>query len=152
MKKLVLLMMPMLLLCLTGCSEETGQVVCTLSSKDAINEYELVSEYKINYKGDFVESVETTETVTSESEDILNTFESTLNETYKKMNDVYGGYTYEVTKEKGKVVSNVEIDYNTMDVEQLVKDQPTFKSYVEDNKLSVEGLKTIYESTGATCQ
>ena len=74
MKKLALLIIPILLLCLTGCKGKTGQMVCTLNTKDAINGYELHSEYKINYKDSNVEPVETIEIITSESEDILNYF------------------------------------------------------------------------------
>jgi len=37
-------------------------------------------------------------------------------------------------------------------MDQLVKDQPSLKNYVKDNKLKVEGLKAMYKSMGATCE
>lgn len=152
MKKFIFLL-PIFILCLTGCgNEKTGSIVCTLSSKDAVNGYQLNSTYKINYKGEIVESVETEEVVTSDKEEILSTFETSLNNTYKKTNDTYGGYTYKVTKEDGKVTSKVTIDYSKMDIEQFVTDQPALKSYVKDNKLLTDGLKSMYETLGATCK
>ena len=78
-------------------------------------------------------------------------FENYLNTTYQTFDDTYGGYTYKVTKEDGKVTSDVTIDYNEMDIEQYVEDQPSLKTYVEDNKILKDGLISIYEDMGATC-
>ena len=38
-----------------------------------------------------------------------------------------------------------------MDIEQYVEDQPSLKTYVEDNKMLKDGLISIYEDMGATC-
>ena len=152
MKKLALLV-PVLLLSLTGCgTTQTGTINCTLSTNDVINGYKLESSYKINYTGDYVDNVETLEEVTSESEVLLDTFETTLNDTYSATNQAYGGYTYTVTNESGKVTSKVTIDYSEMNIDKYVKDQPVLKSYVEDGKMLVDGVKAIYESMGATCE
>lgn len=154
MKKLAILV-PVLVLSLTGCGTETaktGTINCTLSTNDVVNGYSLESSYVINYTGDYVDNVETKEEVTSESEDILEYFETTLNDTYSATSKAYGGYTYTVTNENGKVISDVTIDYGKMNIDQYVKDQPTLKSYVEDGKLLVDGIKAIYESMGATCE
>lgn len=151
MKKLILLV-PALLLSLTGCATQTGTINCTLSSKDVVNGYELDSVYKINYTGDYVDSVETVEVVTSDSDSILDTFETTLNDSYSATSEAYGGYTYEVTREEKKVTSDVTIDYSEMDIKEFVEDQPTLNSYVEDGKFLVEGIKALYESMGATCE
>lgn len=150
MKKFIFIL-PVFLICLTGCGTETGSIECILSTDDVINGYQLNSTYKINYKGDFAESVETTEIVTSDSTDTLDYFENYLNTTYQTFDDTYGGYTYKVTKEDGKVTSDVTIDYNEMDIEQYVEDQPSLKTYVEDNKILKDGLISIYEDMGATC-
>ena len=151
MKKLILLA-PVLLFTLTGCGTQTGTINCTLSSKDVVNGYELNSVYKINYTGDYVDTVETIEIVTSDSDIILNTFETTLNDSYGATSEAYGGYTYEVTKQDGKITSDVKIDYSKMDVEQFIEDQPTLKSYVKNGKFLIEGIKGLYESMGATCE
>lgn len=154
MKKVIFLLASMLLVVLTGCQskEKSGTIICNLSTNDVISGYKLQSEYKIHYNGDYVDSVETTETITSDSEDVLENFETTLTGTYQKMDEAYDGYTYKISNKNGKVTSNVTIDYGIMDVEQLVKDQPSFRSYVKDNKILVQGLKSIYEGNGAVCK
>lgn len=152
MKKLIFVI-PFIVLCLVGCNDnaKTGTITCTLSSNDVVNGYQLQSTYKINYVGNYVNSVDTEEIVTSDSNDILNYFETTLNDTYKKTNEAYGGYNYNVVKEDGKVTSTVTIDYNNMNLNQFVIDQPTLKSYVDDGKLLVNGIKSMYETMGAIC-
>lgn len=151
MKKILLLVVPMFVLCLTGCEEKEGEIVCNGGSKDVINGYEIDSKYVITYKGDYVTMVESKETVESDLDSVLSYFDETLNETYEKMDDTYGGYTYKITKEADKVISDVTIDYSDMDIKQLVKDQPTYKAFVKNDKLLVDGIITIYESMGITC-
>lgn len=152
MKKSILVL-PVLMLCLTGCgSKKEGQITCTHSTNDVVNGYSTESKYVINYKGDDVESVNTVETVTSDNEETLAAFESSLNETYSKTNESYGGYDFTVENKDGKVVSNVTIDYNKMNLDQYVKDQPVLKDFVKNGKMQVDGVKSIYEAMGATCK
>ena len=152
-----------LLFLLTGCGEETKEDViqevpkqatvhCELSSRDVINGYETTAEYTIYYTGDYVDKVDTVETVTSESEEFLDTMEEYVNTTYEATNSAYGGYTYEVTREDGKVVSNVTIDYDKMNLEQYATDQSSLAQYIEDGKFLVDGIIEIYETAGATCE
>ena len=151
MKKYLLLLVFVLLL--TGCmKEEKGKITCTLNSNDVINNYKLDAKYVINYVNDIVEFVETEEIVTSSDSSTLSYFENYLNDTYKKMNDSYSGYEYSITNANGKVTAKVKIDYNKMDINQYIIDQPSLKSYVKDNKFKKDGLKSIYESMGAECQ
>lgn len=127
-------------------------MVCALSMNDVVNGYSIESEYTINYKGVFVESVNAVETITSESQDIIDSVETTVKDTYSKTNEAYGGYDYEVTRYDGKLISNVTIDYNVMDLEKYSNDQPVLKSFMKDGKMTVNGAKKIYEATGATCK
>lgn len=164
MKKKLFLLVPAFALVLTGCGSDSNnekeaddnsvakKVTCTLSSSDAENGYSLDSTYIINYKDNYVESVNTTETVTSENEQILSYFEETLNASYEQANETYGGYTFTVKNEDGKVVSQVTIDYTKMNLEQFIEDQPTIKDYTENNKITVSGLKSMYTQMGATCK
>ncbi len=117
-----------------------------------MNGYETTSKFAIYYTGDYVDKVETVETVTSESEDFLDNMEEYINSTYDAMNSAYGGYSYEVIREDGSIVSNVVIDYSKMDLELYITDQPTMSNYVENDKFLVEGIVDIYEEAGATCE
>lgn len=151
MKKFLMLV-PALLLLVTGCGDKKGTITCTLSANNRMDGYETISEYKINYKGDIVESVETVETITAENEEVLDTLKSVVEETYAKADKAYGGYKYEVKKDGKKIISTVTIDYDSMDVDKFAKDTPAIKDYVKDGKFTVEGAKKIYETYGATCK
>ena len=72
---------------LVGCGKEAEAKVtkCTLSKNDVINNYKLDSAYEIHYKGDIVNSVKSTEKVTSEDSSIVDQFATSLTDTYSKM-------------------------------------------------------------------
>ncbi len=149
-----ILVLPILMLGLTGCggSEKAEKITCTNSTNDVVRGYSTESEYIINYKGKNVDSVETVETVTSDNEEVLSAVETQLNTMYGKTNETYGGYTYNIENKDGKVVAKVTIDYNKMDLDQYVKDQPSLKTFVKDGKMQLDGVKTLYETMGATCK
>lgn len=141
------------LLCGCGAQEKERVIKCTTSQNNLANGYEIKSEYNIYAKGDVVKSVKTKETVTSDQEAILNTFETTLNSTYGTYSKEYGGYKYEIVKDNNMVTSNVEIDYTVMDLARFANDNSVLKNYMNDNnELTVDGLKTMYKSLGATCE
>lgn len=141
---------------LAGCSsvkEEEKTIACTLHKNDVINNYELNSTYEVKTKGEVVTNVTSTEVVSSNSADILSYFEETLNSTYKTMNDTYGGYDVNITNADGKVTSVAKIDYSKLNIEQLVKDDPSMKNAVNDkNELTVTGIKSMYSAMGITCE
>ena len=102
---------------LAGCNKNTV-TKCTLDSDQSANGYTLSSEYLIYATGSVVNSVKTTEVVTSDNETILNYFEKTLNSQYEATNKSYGGYKFDIKKEDNKVTSNVTIDYNKMNLKK----------------------------------
>lgn len=156
MKKIVKVFAALLvvtLLCGCGAEEKERVIKCTASQNNLANGYEIKSEYNIYAKGDVVKSVKTKETVTSDQEAILDTFETTLNSTYGTYSKEYGGYKYEIVKDDNTVTSNVEIDYSVMDLARFANDNSVLKNYMNDNnELTVDGLKTMYKSLGATCE
>lgn len=152
MKKFLFIIPVLVVSLLVGCGNKGGTIECTLSSKDVVNGYELNSTYKIKYTNDYVNSVETVEVVSSDNSEVLDYFKKNLEDTYKKTNENYGGYDYNVTKDQNKVTANVTIDYSKMNLDQFIKDQPALKSYTKDGKLLVDGVKSLYEAMGATCK
>lgn len=146
-------------LLLTGCgnNKEYKTLNCTLSRKDTDNGYELSSVYKAYYTESgskkVVTKVETVETVTSDNESLLKQFEDTLNNTYKTLDEAYGGYDFKVTNQDGKVESKTTINYVDMDLKKLVKENSEMKAYMDsDDNLTYEGVKSMYEAQGATCK
>ena len=151
MKKYLLLLIVFFVI---GCgkNDTLKTATCTLSSNDVVNGYKTTANYEINYKNDVVESVKTVETVESENSDLLKTMEDYLNTTYSTMNNNYGGYTFNVINKDNKVVSTTTIDYNKMNIEKFVSENTVLKPYVKNNKLTLEGIKTLYTSVGAICE
>lgn len=151
MKKILLPLFIILLV--SGCGkEELKTTKCTLASNDVVNGYKTTGTYEINHKNDMVESVKTTEVVESEKEEILKYMEEYLNTTYTTMNDNYGGYSFEVENKDNKVTSITTIDYNKMNIEKFVSENTVLKPYVKNNKLTIDGIKKLYTSIGATCE
>lgn len=145
-----------LALTLSGCGEkklEERTLTCTLYQKNVINNYELNSTYKIYATGEVVNKVETTEVVNSDDETVIDYFEETLDTSYTSMNNAYGGYDYNITRENGTLTATTTIDYNEMDLEQLATDDASMKAIInEDKKITIEGIKSLYEQMGAECE
>ncbi|MBQ9013266.1 MAG: DUF1307 domain-containing protein [Bacilli bacterium] len=154
MKKFVKLTFAfMLVVLLTGCLGKDKVTKCTLKSDQSASGYKITSEYNVYSSKDEVNKVVTTETVESKNNTILAYFEKQLKSQYKANNDSYGGYKYEITNKDGKVVSKVTIDYSKRNLNKFVKDNPAMKSYVnKSNKITVKGIKSMYQSMGATCE
>ena len=146
-KKFVILGCSILALTLVGCGAEEKTFTCTLYKKDVINNYELNSTYKVYATGDVVNKVETTEVVKSNEKSVIDSFEETLEKTYKAMDE------NKITKEELELTSITTIDYNNMDIEQLIKDDASMKAIVnKDKKITIEGIKNVYEQLGAECK
>ena len=126
--------------------------ICTIKSDQSKSGYVLDTKYVIKSKKGIVSSVKITEVVTSNDAKKLSNFEKNFNDQYKYNSKNYGGYTYKVVNGNGKVVSNVTIDYNEFNMEKFVKNNVAMKEYIEDGKLTLDGAKNLYESTGAKCK
>lgn len=156
MKKNILISSILVLsLCLFGCSKQAKEttISCSLTSNNTVSGYSLKSTYTIYSKDNEVQKVITKEVVTSDNSSILSTFETTLNQTYSKTNETYGGYDFKITKDGNTLTADTTIDYNKMDLKKYVEDNSSLKPYVNDNNmLTTDGLKTLYTSLGASCE
>lgn len=154
MKYIKILSLVFIVVLLAGCGDNKEFTkTCTATMNDTVNGYKLDTEYKIYGKGKIATKVVTVETVTSKDQDKLDYFEKTLKETYDSINEIYGGYTNNITNKDGKVVSETTIDYTKMDVEKYVKDNSVMKSYVNSkNEMLASGIQQVYEALGATCK
>ena len=155
MKKLQgFLIISFICLFLLGCtSTKEEKMVCSLNTNDVVNKYELNATYTVTYVGKIVKNVDNKEIVTSNEQSILDYFENALETSYLTANETYGGYNYTVDRTSNTVTGAVKIDYTIMDLNKFVKDQPSLKSYVNSkNEMTIEGLKSLYTTLGATCK
>ena len=133
----------------TGQTETESKIVCTLSSMNS--DYTLNATYTIYYEGKYVDYVHSIENLKSDNETVLNTIYSSTLSSYKKMKDNYGGYDFNVDKTGNTVVASTKIYYSRMNLQRYITDNPSMKNYVENNKLLVDGVKSLYTQIGAKC-
>lgn len=157
MKKFISLM---LVICsvfiLIGCSNSEVKTLimnCNITINDENNNFKTVSDYNIYYNDDIVEKLKIVESIISDDENVLSTFETSFNNTYQTMKEEYGGCTYKITTTDNKVTNRVTIDYDKMDLEKFAIDQPDSEYMLnEDNKVSLKKLIATYKTMGGTCE
>lgn len=133
-----------------GCGSNLKTMKCSVSSN--IEGNSTTSSYEVKHDGEYVSKIELVETITSSDQSVLSQYEQYLNNLYSSSSATYGGYTYKVTNNGSKVVSNVTMDYTKMDLNKLVQDDPSFANYVKDGKLTLSGIKEMYSQYGITCE
>ena len=154
-KSFKLLSIIAILVLLNGCGNNKEVLVtkCTSSQNNLQANYTLKSEYTIYSQKGVVNKVESVETITSTSESILDYFENYLTTSYEQANKSYGGYTNKVVKNNDELTSKTTIDYQVMDMAKYVEDNSVMKNYVNNkNELTLEGIKSAYQTMGATCE
>lgn len=140
-----------LLFLMTGCSK-VEMITCDTVLYNEIEEYKLKAKYNIYHENNFVTKIEKEEIYESEKDSTLEFFEVSKELEYKNLRDLYGGTIYLVKNKKDKIVINVVMDLNELNIKQMVKDKYIDKDYVVAGKLTTGGIKKIYESKGAICK
>lgn len=158
LKKVVYIFIASLLVfTLTGCGSSTSKeekiLNCTATMNNVADGYNLNTEYKVTYIGDVVKRIELVESATSNDPEVIDYLETYLNTYYTNLNNAYGGYTWNIEKSYNKLVSNTVMDYTKINLNKYVTDLPNMKYYLNDNnELTIQGVKTMYSSIGATCE
>ena len=128
------------------------QLVCTNKSDQSSNGYVLETKYVIKSKFSKVKTINISESITSKDKKVLDKFEKQLKDNYSYNKKTYGGYKYKITNNNGVVTSNVIINYKKFDMDSFIDNNEAMKKYTKNNKLTLDGAKKMYESTGATCK
>ena len=149
MKKIVSLVVVLsLCILLTGC----GKALKCSSSSEQKN-YSISTDYVIKSNKDIVTKVTIKQVIESSDKKVLKNFESQLKSQYESNNKAYGGYDYKLKISGKKLTADITIDYTKFDLDKFVKANAAMKEYVnKNNKLTLEGAKKMYKSTGATCK
>lgn len=153
MKTIKIILITSMLLILSGCNNTNEEItLCNYKNTNADANYNLKSEYKIYSTDKIVNKVIIKETVISNSSVILDYFESYLSNLYKTNNNIYGGYDNKIVKTDDELISTTTIDYNQMDLEKYINDNPAINNYLNhNNKITLDGVINIYKTIGATC-
>ena len=107
--------------------------------------------YKISYKGDYVTRVKSEESIETSDTSTLNTYKEQIEKIYNPYKDVKY-YQYDVRIDGNKLVSTVDINYEKIDTDKLIKIDSANSQLINDGKVKVSSVKSLYEQLGATCK
>ena len=146
----VLVLFASILLVGCGSKGEPKILTCTLD-RNITSEAKLSSVYKVSYTDRYVNSIQTIETITSDSDSMLSTYKEQFDKVYANYRKIKG-YNNSIRKEDNKLISTTDIDYQTINMDELIEIDSSIASFLEDGKLKVSDIKTAYEASGATCK
>lgn len=130
---------------------ETKAFNCT--STNETDEYKIESIYNVQYKENIITAILSSETITSDNEDFIETYYKETKEKYDELNNLYGGHIYSIGKASSSISLKTTIDYTKVNMINLLKNDSTLKQYSNDkNQLTVTGIKEYYSSLGITCE
>lgn len=149
MKKIILLGI-VLLIFVTGCgTAKEEKMICTRTA--TMNGMEMDFRYEVYYQGNDVNKVKTTEKVKSDSEVTLKNLENQAKTLYSNF-DKIENYNYNVTIDGNTLISTTNINYQKINIDELLKIDSSIKQLLNDNnKIDLEKITQVYEQTGATC-
>lgn len=135
---------------ITGCSKQK-YMTCTIELENNNQNYTLNAIYKVYYKDKYVTKIEKEEIYKSDDKKVLDYFNEYKNLEYNNLNDIYGGFEFNVNYKEDTVKLNSSIDMSVIDVKKMVANNYLDKNYVVANKLTTSGAKYFYSSKGASC-
>lgn len=148
MRKLIIVIL--ILLCL-GCSKEE-YMLCEFSNVDKSQNYESSITYKIYYDNDKVKKINIEEIYISPDESVRNYFNEYRKIYYYDLHKKYDEHIYKSEEIDEKLIINVDIDYNDVDMKKMIKDKYIDVAYTKGGYLTKNGAKLFYEEKGAKCE
>jgi len=151
-KKFLLSILLVATLVVTGCGakEEAKTLNCSLKGT-VIEGVETSSNYKVTYKGDYVQVIETEEVVTSDDSEYLELVKQTVEKMYSPYKNVEH-YNYDVKVSGNTLTSITKIDYNKIDTNKMLEINSAIGTLMEDGKLKVSDVEALYKQMGITCK
>ena len=147
MKKIIVLIIALFLV---GCTKEE-MITCNIEVDNDLQNYTMKGIYNIYYKDNYVTKIEKKEQYISPNEDVITYLNDSKNLEYYNLNDLYGGYTYEIKNSETALAITSKIDLSLVDLKKMEQDKKIDKDYVVGNRLTTSGIVRVYESKGAIC-
>lgn len=150
MKKILLLVTLTGVLLLTGCGAEKEKTMkCTRTINQANVKMDL--SYNVTYKGNYVTTVKSQESITSEDATTLDTYKKQLESTTASFKDIKY-YDHNIKIDGNTLTSTITIDYTKIDTDKLINIDSSMKQLIKDGKVSVEDIESLYNQLGVTCE
>ena len=158
-KRISLFLILVLCICfVTGCDEKTNTKIKTIGKvhehcarAGSVNGGTVQLEYDIYYKGENLTMLVANERVISEDQDLLDTYEKAYNDVNKDYENL-DNYKVEVTRDHNSVLSYSEIDFEKVDINQLIKLEGEQDNIYENGKAKVEKWKSFAKKFGTECE
>ena len=127
----------------TGCSSsEEKTMTCTRTMNQSGMKTNL--NYKVTYSGDYVNRVQSEESIETSDTTTLNTYKEQIEKIYTPYKDI--------TIDGNKLVSTVDINYAKIDTKKLIEIDSANSQLINDGKVKLSSVKSLYEQLGATCK
>ena len=126
-------------------------ITCNIEVDNDLQNYTIKGIYTIHYKDNFVTRIEKKEQYISPNREIINYLNESKSLEYYNLNDLYGGYTYDINHNETTVAITSNIDLSLVDLKKMEQDKKIDKDYVVGNRLTKSGIVRVYESKGAIC-
>lgn len=158
-KGIVFLFAIILVFTVTACDKkesdrvsESDQIHITCNRTGTIDENSGAKmTYEVYYTGDIINYIESTEVVTSTSSSVLDTYEAA----YKKIHDYYTDidhYETELIRTTTTVTSKMYIDYDKINIKELVELEGEEDNIFEDNLPKMSKYREFAKKIGITCE
>lgn len=126
----------------------SGELHC--SYKNNTNTMISSLDYKLKFKNKNVTKLETEEIISSDDEELIETYKASIEELSTKYEELEH-YKTNITTEDNKLIIKTIIDYSKIDMKKYLQIEGE-KTYIKNNKLKIDEIKKIYERNGATCK
>lgn len=134
----------------TGCSySKEKTMTCTRTMNQSGMKTNL--NYKVTYSGDYVNRVQSEESIETSDTTTLNAYKEQIENTYKPYKGIKY-YNYNVTVDGNKLVSTADINYAKIDTDKLIEIDSANSQLINDGKVKLSSIKSLYEQLGATCK
>ena len=128
-------------------------LICTQTSDQPNLGYKTETTIELFYDGNLAKRVKSTKNIETKDKEKLDGLIGNYASQYDLNNASYGGYSKSSSKSDDTHATFVgEINYEKVDMQKFIKDNPAMGQYTEGAKLTKDGAKRMYEAAGATCE
>ncbi len=139
----------MSIMLLTGCGAEQKTMKCSRTLNQNGAAFDL--QYEVLYTGENVDVVKSTEKITSDNEQFLETYRKTVETQYEPYKDIEH-YDYNVSIDGNVLTSTANIDYSKVDTSKIIEVDSANETLIQDGKVKLDSIKKLYNQMGITCE
>ena len=128
-------------------------ITCAQTSDQPNLGYKTETTIEISYDGNLVKSIKSIKKIEATDKEKLTEQIYNYASQYDLNNASYGGYTNSLNTSDDTHATFVgEINYEKVDMQKFIKDNPAMEQYTENGKVSKDGAKKMYETSGFSCK